>query len=340
MRKRIKFAKVSFVSLCRRGANRLPGLYKSEDDTLVFDCLAKMDEEGMLTSLVYVPGATDSDGHTADQATIEAMAHTFLENGAQLDTNHNLDPLGKDQAYVAESFIVQAGDTRFADIKDRAGQALDATGAWCIKTKLVDPELRKNYREDGWDGVSLYAAPGDYELEELPIQKAEDVAKKVTLRKQGKSDMDEDKIAALFNAAVAPLVARIDGLEKSLEKSDDTSSDDDSEEFTIPNPANKKAWKQYKKDLAKAEKESAAEAIADDFDLTTTEGCEQYEAALSKALGSDDDDKPEQHGGGDDPVSLFKAAMSGPSGSDHSSLIDDVLAKKGKLKKQYRKAGV
>lgn len=152
----IKKAKIKRISLCPRGANQMPVLYKSEDNSVSFDPLIKADiDQGLLTSIVYVPNRPDSQGDWASAETIEKMAHDFLTDHEGINIRHGNTVLTKEQAKVVESFIVQKGDPRFTDIKDYSGQPVDVTGAWAAVIKIDDDELRQAYREGKWNGVSM-----------------------------------------------------------------------------------------------------------------------------------------------------------------------------------------
>jgi len=78
-----------------------------------------------------------------------------MKNGAKLDIRHDGKAIAKEKAFVAESFIIQKGDERFQGWKDYDGKEVDVSGGWGIVVKIDDPDLRKSYREDGWNGVSL-----------------------------------------------------------------------------------------------------------------------------------------------------------------------------------------
>jgi hypothetical protein len=154
--KRIKKARIQFITLCPRGRNQMPVLYKA-DGTVAFDALTKATEDaGELTNIVYTPERPDTDNHLASAEVIKDMAHSFQKEGGQIDIRHDGKAVGPDQAYVAESFIVQKGDPRFADYTDYNGNAVDATGAWATVIKIDDPELRRLYREGEWNGVSMF----------------------------------------------------------------------------------------------------------------------------------------------------------------------------------------
>lgn len=159
MARRIKSALISFISLVPRGANQLPVLYKSEDQTARFDCIVKDDrfnEEGLLTAIVYVPEVADSQGDIASAAVIKQMAHDYVRNVGAVDVKHNTAALPREKVSVVESFLVQKNDTRFADLKDYSGRPVDATGGWGVVIKVDDSELRRLYREGHWNGVSMF----------------------------------------------------------------------------------------------------------------------------------------------------------------------------------------
>lgn len=167
MRRRIKNARITHISLVKRGANKMPVLYKNDGKFEMQTVVKTGDnfmEEGLLTALVYVPESVDSQGDIASADVIKDMAHNFLANGGNIDINHNLDTLSKDKARVAETFLVQKGDTRFDGIKDYDGKPVASEGAWAVVLKILDPDLRKNYREDGWQGVSMF---GQAEVEQI-----------------------------------------------------------------------------------------------------------------------------------------------------------------------------
>jgi hypothetical protein len=170
MARRIKQGSIKFVSLCPRGANLIPTIYKA-DDTFMLETVAKLSEQGELTSIVYAPEKRDSQGDIASAEVIKNLAHGFLRDGKGVDIVHDGVALAKDKAHVAESFIVQKGDDRFKDLTDYNGDPLDATGAWAVVIKLDDPELRKLYRDGKWQGVSM-GGTGEFEVEKADSQSA------------------------------------------------------------------------------------------------------------------------------------------------------------------------
>ena len=160
--RRIKRANVEFISLVPRGANKLPVMYKAEDKTFEFNSMVKADmDKGEILACVYAPNHEDTHGEGADAEVIQDAAHRAMRNGIKIDLRHDGRPLTKEQAFVAESFIIQAGDSRFAGLTDKDGAAVDATGGWGVLLKINDPDLRMKYRNGVWQGVSM---GGSYEL--------------------------------------------------------------------------------------------------------------------------------------------------------------------------------
>ena len=156
--KRIKKARIKFISLCPKGKNKTPILYK-EDGTLEWETLIckspTFDDDGELTAIVYSPEHPDFDGHVASKEVVKDMAYHFQKEGGQIDIQHNGKAVDREKAYIAENFIVQKGDPRFSNLHNYDGEKIDAADSWGVVIKLEDPELRKLYRDDGWQGVSM-----------------------------------------------------------------------------------------------------------------------------------------------------------------------------------------
>lgn len=161
--RRITKARIKYISLVPRGANQLPVIYKADNDgvngTIDFSLLLKasstFDEKGELYGVVYSPELRDSQGDIASAEVIKDMMYDASKNGVQIDIRHNEKALTKDQAFVAESFIIQKGDQRFEGMKNYSGNPVDVTGGWGVVIKIDDPALRKEYREGKWNGLSM-----------------------------------------------------------------------------------------------------------------------------------------------------------------------------------------
>lgn len=177
-RRRIKRGKITHVSLCRRAMNKLPILMKSGDRVQI-ELLTKVQPEGLVHALVYVPeenGAVDFEGDTAPAAVIKQMAHDFLANGGNVDVEHNLQPLSTEQVRIAETFIVQKGDERFQSWQDYSGNPVDSEGSWAMILKVLDPELRAAFESGELNGVSMF---GHAEVEVLTKTNTTNTKKKM-----------------------------------------------------------------------------------------------------------------------------------------------------------------
>lgn len=152
-------AEVKFVSLVKRGANRLPVMYKAEDGGMDLEVLAVKNDgadKGEILAVVYAKGLRDSQGDIVlKEDVIDGMMETFAKNGMALDIHHDEKKLTSDKAFVKETFKVQKGDARFAGMKDYAGNEVDVTGAWAVSIKIEDPELRAAYAKGELNGVSF-----------------------------------------------------------------------------------------------------------------------------------------------------------------------------------------
>lgn len=220
--RRIKSAKITFISLVPRGANQLPVLYKSEDQTAKFDCLVKDDrfaEHGELTAVVYAPETVDSQGDIASAEVIKQMAHEYVRGMGAVDVRHNTQALPREKVTVVESFIIQKGDERFAAMKDYSGRPVDATGGWGVVIKVDDPELRRLYREGHWNGVSMFGPaivePISKSAESIADALAKRLAAGTTNTKEADMDIKELEAAlAKANGSLAETI--VAGLVKAL----------------------------------------------------------------------------------------------------------------------------
>ena len=197
--RRITKARIKFLSLCPKGANRLPVLYK-EDGAFEIQSIVKatdsFDEKGELLCVVYAPELRDSQGDIADANVIKEMMYAAAKEGMALDVRHDGKALSKEQAFVAESFIVQKSDPRFTDTKDYEGNAVDVAGSWATVIKIDDPELRQLYRKGEWQGVSM-AGVGHVQMEKADsaaTKLLQSLAGLLGLKNSGDIDMTGDEL--------------------------------------------------------------------------------------------------------------------------------------------------
>lgn len=156
----IKKAHVESIALCRRGKNGFRTMLKSEDGRLELQALVKADrvaKSGELLFVAYAPDRPDHDGWQADQAVVKAMQRDCSRNGNRIDIEHDGNVLSADEAYVAETFIVQKSDERFQNWNTYDGEpAGDLTGAWGGVIQIDHPELRAACEAGEIDGVSVF----------------------------------------------------------------------------------------------------------------------------------------------------------------------------------------
>lgn len=239
-RRRIRDAKITHVSLCKRGANRLPVLFKSKDGKEVVEVAPIVkydDDQGEMTALVYIPDHVDADGDTAEADAIRKMCHSWAASGSQVDINHDLKPLSRDQVFVAENFIVQKDDPRFRNWTDSSGKPVDATGGWAQVYKFIDPDLRAAAKAGEIGGVSMY---GPAEVEQLTDADLQAIAKSVldaltdgsdsaSATNTNEIDMTIEELKAALAANNESLLAKVDEkLAPILAKSDDDPDPKDS----------------------------------------------------------------------------------------------------------------
>lgn len=280
-RRRLKKVEVRFLSLCNRGANALPVLYKG-DDTVELQTMCKMSDEGMLTAVAYAPDIRDNQGDIADAEVVKGMAHSFMMNGAKLDIMHDFKAVPKDKAHVVESFIIQKADPRFVGWKNASGEIVDVTGGWAVVIKVQDPTLRELYREGKWNGVSL-AGPCTVEVEKsddnsLIERFAKAFADKL---KPKKDDMEPQVLEAALAKANAPvltaLTALADALKSSIAPKEAKKTDETEEKAPVyrGKPDDEKA-------LLKHERELELFDLRKSADMSTAEGCRAYREAVAE----------------------------------------------------------
>lgn len=285
--KKIKWANVEFLSLCPHGKNGLKVLYKENGKFEAPVQIKKGDEfdkRGEIIAAIYIPDHPDYDDHFAtDEYAIKSMAYSHARNGSKLDLRHDEQPLTKDQAYMAESFIIQKGDPRFADMKDDAGRAVDPTGGWGAVIKLEDPELKANYEFDGWEGVSLF---GDALVQQVKSDEERVVDRLLSKRKE-KARMDEEKIQKMFSDALNPITEVLKKLAERDTKEPVKKEEPEKKELKAPefkgDPTDLEAVRAYQKELRKYE-------LMKSIDWSDPKAVEKLEKQLDED-GKKDDEK-------------------------------------------------
>lgn len=194
--------KITRLSIVDRAASGLQLLYKSFEK---MQQLVKGTERGEILTLAVLPGRPDSDGEVWGPEAVVKAAHSWAQNGMQLDIQHaslfDGRPLMADEAYAAESWIVAKGDPRFEGWKDSAGNAVDATGGWAVLIKVEDPALRERVRSGELDGSSPFGWAVREVVKSTP---SEDI------------DMDAKELAELLEKSNERLMSGFEKIVKSL----------------------------------------------------------------------------------------------------------------------------
>lgn len=287
MRRRIKKAHIKYISLVPQGANQMPVLYK-EDGEIELQTLVKEQDEGELLAVVYAPDFEDSQGDIASAEVIKDAAYEAMKRGVELDIRHDFKALSKDQAYVAESFLIQKGDERFQGFQDYRGNTIESLeGAWATVIKIDDPALREKYRNGEFQGVSM-AGPAEVEVlkEEDPIDhllaKLADRLSKPSPSEE--IELTKEEMEALLAQRDGDLLSKIDEKLASLNKEADQADDsgDTPDEINLRDP------KQVAKQIEKLQAAELAKAV-DTNDLESM-------LALQKALGEEKPDVQDRLG--------------------------------------------
>ena len=327
-KRRITRGEISFISLCKRGANRMPVIYKEDG---AFDCemlLKAADdfmERGELLAVVYAPEFRDTQGDIADATVIKDMMYGAAKRGESIDIRHDGKALSKDQIYVAERFIVQKGDERFKDFKDYAGNPVDVTGAWATVLKIEDQTLRDNFKKGDWNGVSM-GGRADFALEKdesLADRVVAGLARKFGLTNEEDDEMKPEEFKTLMaenNTVLAEAIGKSvgDAIAKGGKPDGDTGKDGDKDEDKNKPPV-------FKGDPSKAEdvqKHQDALAkweLAKDVDWSSAESVKTYHEKLD-ALKKEADGKADE--GKSDEVKKLEADL-----ADAQKKLDKELGK-------------
>ncbi|MEG9884170.1 MAG: XkdF-like putative serine protease domain-containing protein [Hyphomicrobiales bacterium] len=146
---KLKDLTVKYISLVKSPATGKGLTLKSLDcearreTTFAID---KTDDERMVAyGIVYAPDEVDSHGDSADAETIRKAAYEFMRDQRlkNIDANHSSQP---EDAYVAESWIVRAGDALFP---------AERPGSWAVGIRVGDPALWRQLKSGELTGLSL-----------------------------------------------------------------------------------------------------------------------------------------------------------------------------------------
>lgn len=287
MPRRIKKAKIDFISLVPLGANRMPVIYK-DDGALEIDTISRMDDKGELLAVVYAPELRDTQGDIASAEVIKEMAYDFIANGAKIDIRHDGKKVEKSRARIAETFIVHKSDTRFQDWKTNDNRPVELDGAWATVIKIDDPELRRLYREGGWNGVSMGGtAVVEHEKQDESLDRFAELmmAKLGISNTKQEKKMDEKTISEVVAKSVGEAFKPLnEALTKLLEKAA-PAAPAKTEKAPVAAPVFKGSYDDEKA-LAKFQRELELWQLQKDADLSSAEGVKTFREAVNALKAS------------------------------------------------------
>lgn len=158
-------AKISFVSLVDKAANKRTFLMKKADDGkatfTTYGRIVKADTEShFVTGIVYEPMEEDTHGNYMTEDEILKAAHWFMKNGNKVDLQHSFEPL--DSAYVVESWVAKADF-------DIEGEAIKK-GSWLMTMEIADADVWDGIEKGEITGFSM-GGLGDYSEEDVDLEK-------------------------------------------------------------------------------------------------------------------------------------------------------------------------
>ena len=169
-------AKIQFVSLVDKAANKRQFLIKKEDGGkatfATYGRIVKADAEThYVTGVVYEPMAEDSHGNFMTEAEITKAAYWFAKNGNKVDLQHSFEPL--DGASVVESWIAKADF-------DIDGETIKK-GTWLMTVEVADESVWEGIEKGEITGFSM-GGLGNYSEEDVEL---DNVNKQETSEKKG-----------------------------------------------------------------------------------------------------------------------------------------------------------
>lgn len=158
-------AKIQFVSLVDKAANKRQFLLKKADDGkaifTTYGRIVKADAEShYVTGIVYEPMEEDSHGNFMTEAEITKAAYWFAKNGNKVDLQHSFEPL--DGAAVVETWIAKS---EF----EIDGEAIKK-GTWLMTMEVADESVWGGIEKGEITGFSM-GGLGNYSEEDVELDK-------------------------------------------------------------------------------------------------------------------------------------------------------------------------
>lgn len=190
-------AKISFVSLVDKAANKRQFLLKKADDGkatfTTYGRIVKADAENhYVTGIVYEPMEEDSHGNYMTEEEITKAAYWFSKNGDKVDLQHSFEPL--DGATVVENWIAKADFSI-------DGEAIKK-GTWLMTVEVADESVWSGIEKGDITGFSM-GGLGNYSEEDVELDSVSKAGSKKGLLKQiaealGVSVVEKGAMAELY----------------------------------------------------------------------------------------------------------------------------------------------
>lgn len=163
----ISNAKIQFVSLVDKAANRRQFLLKKEQDGkatfTAYGRIVKADSENhYVTGVVYEPMTEDSHGNYMSEEEITKAAYYFAKNGDKVDIQHSFEPFYG--ATVVETWIAKA-DFKIGDEEIRKG-------TWLMTMEIADADVWEKIEKGEITGFSM-GGVGEYSEEDVDLDNVE-----------------------------------------------------------------------------------------------------------------------------------------------------------------------
>ena len=196
----ISDAKIQFISLVDKAANKRKFLLKKEDGGkatfTTYGRIVKADAENhYVTGIVYEPMVEDSHGNFMTAEEITKAAYYFAKNGNKVDIQHSFEPL--DGATVVENWIAKADF-------DIDGEKI-CKGTWLMTVEVTDADVWAGIEKGDITGFSM-GGLGNYSEEDVDldsVSKQQDTSAKKGLLKQlaealGMNTVEKGYMAELY----------------------------------------------------------------------------------------------------------------------------------------------
>lgn len=169
-------AKIQFVSLVDKAANKRKFLMKKADDGkaafTTYGRIVKADADNhYVTGIVYEPLEEDSHGNFMTEEEITKAAYWFAKNGDKVDLQHSFEPL--DGTTVVENWIAKADF-------EIDGEAIQK-GTWLMTVEVTDESVWEGIEKGDITGFSM-GGLGNYSEEDVEL---DSVNKQETSEKKG-----------------------------------------------------------------------------------------------------------------------------------------------------------